>query len=111
VLDKAFSSKDSKFLSLYNGENLKGDKSSSDMALLCRLGFWCGGDIEQMIRIFNTSGLARDESNKAHYDEYLRASAEKAVSFCTSFYGQNDNKPATSKKPTNAKNGDGKDGK
>lgn len=80
LIEKAKSSRDgARFTALYNGENVNGNRSDSDMALMSRLAFWTAGDKERMISIFNTSGLARTTNEKPNYDSYLQTTAEKAI--------------------------------
>jgi hypothetical protein len=51
-----------KFIVLWNCEIPKGKSpSEADMALAEILAFWCGGDIEQMGRLFRRSGLMCDK--------------------------------------------------
>ena len=77
VVEKAMKSKGGEnFTALYNGVDLKGNHSNSDMALMSRLSFWCNGDKEQMLRIFATSGLYRAEKSP----EYYEYTATKAIS-------------------------------
>ncbi len=56
------------FTKLYNGENVFNDHSRSDMSLMARLAFWCNGDKEQMLRIFATSGLYRQDKSADYYE-------------------------------------------
>ncbi len=63
VYTKASKSKQGeKFNALWNGEIPDGKSpSEADMALAEILAFWCGGDTEQMDRLFRRSGLMRDK--------------------------------------------------
>lgn len=63
VLDKAMSCKNAiKFIPLWNGEIPEGKShSEADMMLASHLAFWCGGNTEQMDRLFRQSGLMRDK--------------------------------------------------
>lgn len=63
VYTKASKSKQAeKFNALWNGEIPEGKSpSEADMALAEILAFWCGGDTEQMDRLFRRSGLMRDK--------------------------------------------------
>jgi hypothetical protein len=47
------------------------------------LAFWCGGDTEQMDRLFRKSGLMRDKWER---DDYRASTLNRAVNSCTSFY-------------------------
>ena len=69
------SKKADEFNRLYAGENVCGDWSRSDMKLLNILGFFTNCDEAQMRRIFETSGLMRDNKSKG----YLDRSIAKAV--------------------------------
>lgn len=51
-----------KFNALCNGEISKGKSpSKADMELTEILAFWCGGDTEQINRLFRRSGLMYDK--------------------------------------------------
>ncbi len=96
VLEKAFASKDGEtFKALFNGEDLKNNRSNSDMALMRRLAFWCNGDIDQMLRIFAASGLYRPDKSP----EYYEYSALKVLKDQSSYYHpkQSDSKPRQEK--------------
>lgn len=61
--------------------------SEADMALAEILAFWCGGDIEQMDRLFRQSGLMRDKWDRPQSGStYGWLTLEKAVRSCTAFY-------------------------
>lgn len=77
-----------KFNSLWAGE-IPEDKShsESDMALAEILAFWCGGDIEQMDRLFRKSGLMRDKWDRPQSGStYGILTLTKAVQKCKAFY-------------------------
>lgn len=85
VIRKAQKSRQkAKFLKLWQG-NIRGyaSPSEADLALCSMLAFWCGGDMEQMDRIFRQSGLMRDKWER---DDYRKSTLERAVKSCTSFY-------------------------
>jgi putative DNA primase/helicase len=85
VIRKAQKSRQkAKFLKLWQGET-KGyaSPSEADLALCSMLAFWCGGDTEQMDRIFRKSGLMRDKWER---DDYRKSTLDRAVKSCTSFY-------------------------
>mgnify|MGYP000952643638 FL=1 len=85
VIRKAQKSRQkAKFLKLWQG-NISGyaSPSEADLALCSMLAFWCGGDMEQMDRIFRQSGLMRDKWER---DDYRKSTFERAVNSCTSFY-------------------------
>lgn len=57
VIDRASKSKyGDKFMSLFNGESVMGDKDKDERSLLTRLAVFCGQDKEQILRIFKASG-------------------------------------------------------
>lgn len=69
VVERACNSKHGEiFKALYEGEDLQNNHSNSDMALMNRLAFWCNGDKEQMLRIFATSGLYRENKSINYYE-------------------------------------------
>ena len=77
LLEKAFSAKNGDTVKrLYNGEDLRHNHSNSDMSLMNYLAFYSGGNIEQMTRIFATSGLYRPEKPASYY-EYTAIKAAK----------------------------------
>lgn len=58
-----------KFNVLWNGEIPDGKSpSEADMALAEILAFWCGGDTEQMDRLFRRLGLMRDKWDRVQSD-------------------------------------------
>ena len=91
------------FKALYGGQDLRNNHSNSDMSLMNRLAFWCNGDIDQMLRIFATSGLYRPEKS----DGYYEGTAIKAIKDTTGRYNV---KPKTPSNKTPS-SGSGKGGK
>lgn len=85
IITKALSSRQGKkFKSFWDGEIPAGKtQSEADQALATILAFWCGGDTEQMDRLFRQSGLMRDKWER---DDYRIATLEKAVRMSSSFY-------------------------
>ena len=85
VRRKAFASKQGeKFKALWDGVIPEGKShSEADAALCAMLAFWCGGDIEQMDRLFRQSALMRDKWER---DDYRTATLTKAVTMCSEFY-------------------------
>ena len=85
VIIKASESKQGeKFKALWHGEIPDGkSQSEADMALCSILAFWCGGDIEQMDRLFRQSGLMREKWER---DDYSSATLVKAVEMSSAFY-------------------------
>ncbi len=69
MLDKAFAAKNGDTVKrLYNGEDLRGNHSNSDMSLMNYLAFWSNHDIDQMLRVFSTSGLYRADKAQSYYE-------------------------------------------
>ena len=85
VRRKAFASKQGeKFKALWDGVIPEGKSHiEADAALCAMLAFWCGGDIEQMDRLFRQSALMRDKWER---DDYRTATLTKAVTMCSEFY-------------------------
>lgn len=69
MLEKAFKAKNGDTVKrLYNGEDLRGNHSNSDMSLMNYLAFWSNHDIDQMLRVFSTSGLYRADKPQSYYE-------------------------------------------
>lgn len=85
VLERAYASKQGeKFKALWNGALPEGKShSEADAALCAMLAFWCGGDTEQMDRLFRQSGLYRDKWER---DDYRNGTLAKAVAMSSDFY-------------------------
>lgn len=85
IIDKAGNAKNgAKFNSLWNGQIPDGKShSQADMALLSMLAFWCGGDTEQMDRLFRRSGLYREKWER---ENYRRNSLNEARGIPRTFY-------------------------
>ena len=79
LLEKAFSAKNGDTVRrLYRGEDLRHNHSNSDMSLMNYLAFYSGGNVEQMTRIFATSGLYRPDKPASYY-EYTAIKAAKGT--------------------------------
>jgi len=66
------------------------------MALAAILAFWCGGDIEQMDRLFRESGLMRDKWDRVQSGStYGEITLKKAVAHASEFYKPVCKMPAT----------------
>ena len=104
MLEKAFAAKNGDTVKrLYNGEDLRNNHSNSDMSLMNYLAFWSNHDVDQMLRVFSTSGLYRPDKPQSYYEH----TAIKAVKE-TPVY----NPPkASNNKPSGNGSGSGKDGK
>ena len=85
VIAKALASKQGeKFRSLWEGNLPEGmSHSEADQALCTMLAFWCGGDTDQMDRLFQESGLMREKWDR---EDYQTATLNKAVAMTTEFY-------------------------
>lgn len=85
VISKASASANGeKFMALFNGEIPEGKSASeADQALCSILAFWCGGDTEQMDRLFRRSGLMREKWNRT---DYQNATLTKAVRQAKEFF-------------------------
>lgn len=89
VLEKMFSAKNGeKTKLLWEGNVLDGKShSEADMALCSILAFWCGGDLEQMDRLFRQSKLMRTKWDEQHgADTYGNITMKNAVSHAKEFY-------------------------
>lgn len=89
ALRKMFASKQGeKARELWEGNIPDGKThSEADMAFAEICAFWCGGDIEQMDRLFRQSGLMRDKWDRPQSGStYGYITLEKAVCNCTAFY-------------------------
>ena len=104
MLDKAFKAKNGDTVKrLYNGEDLRGNHSNSDMSLMNYLAFWSNHDIDQMLRVFATSGLYRADKPQSYY-EHTAIKAVKGTPVYTP-------PKASNNKPSGNGNGSGKDSK
>lgn len=104
MLEKAFKAKNGDTVKrLYNGEDLRGNHSNSDMSLMNYLAFWSNHDIDQMLRVFATSGLYRADKPQSYYEH----TAIKAVKGTPCYTPPK----ASNNKPSGNGNGSGKDGK
>ena len=85
VISKAMASKQGeKFSYLWEGNIPVGSThSEADQALCTMLAFWCGGDTDQMDRLFRESGLMREKWSR---EDYRTATLDKAVAMTTEFY-------------------------
>lgn len=107
MLEKAFKAKNGDTVKrLYNGEDLRGNHSNSDMSLMNYLAFWSNHDIDQMLRVFSTSGLYRADKPQSYYEH----TAIKAVKG-TPVYNPPKASNAGNNKPSGNGSGNGKDGK
>lgn len=88
VIAKAARSNGEKFSRLWKGDiSGYGSHSEADLALAMILGFWCGGDTDQMDRLFRQSGLMRGKWDRTQSGStYGNITLRKAVSSCHEFY-------------------------
>lgn len=104
MLGKAFKAKNGDTVKkLYNGEDLRGNHSNSDMSLMNYLAFWSNHDIDQMLRVFATSGLYRADKPQSYY-EHTAIKAVKGTPVYTP-------PKANNNKPSGNGSGNGKGGK
>ena len=83
VITKALNAKNGdKFKRLWSGD-FDSSHSEADLALCSHLAFWCGGDTEQMDRLFRESGLYREKWER---DDYRENTLNTAVRGCSDFY-------------------------
>lgn len=88
VLEKAFAAKNGdNFRRLYEGEDVRNNHSNSDMSLMNHLAFWCGHDLDQMLRINATSGLYRPDKPQSYYEH----TAIKAIKSTSTYAPQKQN--------------------
>ena len=65
------------FDKLYNGKTLFGNEEKDEQALMARLAMFTGGDAEQLLRVFKSSGQYREEKPNALYERMARQSIER----------------------------------
>lgn len=85
VIAKASASKQGeKFSALWYGDaSAYGSQSEADLALCSILAFWCGGDTEQMDRLFRQSDLMREKWER---EDYRMNTLNRAVAMSKEFY-------------------------
>lgn len=88
ILEKIFSSANGKKAeALWNGDNDGKSASEGDLALCNILAFWCGGDSEQMDRLFRSSSRIRSKWDEVHgVKTYGDMTIDKAIRNCKEFY-------------------------
>lgn len=89
VIEKMLASKNTeKTKTLWGGEIPESKSHSEADAAFCMiLAFWCGGDEEQMDRIFRQSALFRDKWDELHgSDTYGNLTIRNAIARTTEFY-------------------------
>lgn len=83
VLEKALNAKNGeKFKAVWGGEFDK-SQSEADLALCSHLAFWCGGDFDQIDRLFRESSLYREKWDR---EDYAERTINKAINGCQEFY-------------------------
>ena len=83
IIEKSAKSKQGeKFSALWNGE-FETSHSEADQALCAVLAFWCGGDTEQMDRLFRKSKLYREKWER---NDYREMTLQKALMQTKEFY-------------------------
>jgi putative DNA primase/helicase len=74
------------FSALYDrGEDVHGDDSANDMALMNHLAFWVGRDFDRIERMFSASALGQREKWQKRGD-YRERTINKAIADCSSVY-------------------------
>ena len=84
-----------KFVDCYKGhwEEYFPSQSEADLSVMSTLAFYCGGDMEQMDRLFAESGLMRDKYGVgANRSSYAERTMRNAIAGQKSFYDPNHNK-------------------
>lgn len=83
IIEKSAKSKQGeKFSALWNGE-FETSHSEADQALCAVLAFWCGGNTEQMDRLFRKSKLYREKWER---NDYREMTLQKALMQTKEFY-------------------------
>ena len=65
--------------SLYNGDLIDGDHSSSDLALCNHLAFWTGKSATRMDAMFRETGLLRDKWDVIHFRDTNETYGERTI--------------------------------
>lgn len=89
VIAKMFSAKNAENVkALWEGQIPEGKfHSEADMTLCTILAFWCGGDAEQIDRIFRQSAFMRDKWDERHgAGTYGNRTIKNAIRKCEEFY-------------------------
>ncbi len=108
MLDKAFAAKNGDTVRrLYNGEDMRGNHSNLDMSLMNYLAFWSNHDIDQMLRVFSTSGLYRANKPQSYYEHTAIKAVKGTPCYTPPKASGSKNKPSGN----GSGNGSGKDGK
>ena len=101
VLGKAM--KNAKFADCYNGnwQNYFPSQSEADLSVMSTLAFYCGGDMEQMDRLFAESALMRDKYGVGGIRTgYAERTMRSAIRGQRSFYDPGYNKSTAGNKST-----------
>lgn len=78
VIEKAMATKDGeKFKELYEGKSILGNSEKDALSLMNRLAMFTGGDTEQLLRIFKSSGQFNENKPMSFYERL----AERATNF------------------------------
>lgn len=85
IVEKAGNTKSGdKFNKLYNGESVLGSEEKDERSLMSRLAMFTGGNAEQLMRIFKSSGQYRDSKPNAYYESL----AQEQIQFVASLKAQ-----------------------
>ncbi len=71
------------FTRLYNGEKVFESEAKDEKILMMRLGMFCNGDKEQLMRVFKSSGQFRDDKPNSYYSQ-LAEQTMKSIGKITS---------------------------
>ena len=75
VVERAGKTKNGgKFYQLYNGISVLGNEEKDERSLMTRLAMFCGGDVEQLLRVFKSSGQYHEEKPNAFYERMAKDS-------------------------------------
>ena len=94
VVEKACNAANGKkFEALYDGlwSEYYPSQSEAELAFMIILAFWCGGDAEQMERIYYESNLYREKWER---EDYRNNTIKKALNYVTEYYMPLDIPPA-----------------
>lgn len=68
------------FSKLYNGERVFESETKDERILMMRLGMFCNGDTEQLVRVFKSSGQFRDIKPTSYYMQLAEMILREAAS-------------------------------
>ena len=90
VIERAMATKDGeKFKELYEGKSILGNSEKDALSLMNRLAMFTGGDTEQLLRIFKSSGQFNENKPMSFYERL----AERATNFIKELKAPNEKSP------------------